>query len=258
MGIVRTKHIATSIILLLYSICLSQEAKLFICDDILISQEILISSNDTLEKIRISKIANHDGIIFTEQTISILFGGDSLLGQDYERNVNNGRPITRKISDTSIVYNTVSLEFANNLIESLFVNLLTNSQELFKSQPKKAKEYFDVLQKVILIMDIDKIKFLNEYCMYINLDLISLETHFMNAKFDRDERKMYFITMAYLMGEYDEISKMNFYLIHLELMDDNNFDSKLFAKRELKKLRKVLNRKTLIYWFKDTCWLGYL
>ncbi len=91
--------------------------------------------------------------------------------------------------------------------------------------------------------------------MYINLDLISLEAHFIDAKTRGDDRRMYFITIAYLINKYNKTSQFHFFTEHLELLEKNNYDYKLFSRSELKGLNKIFDKKSRVFTLKDSCWI---
>ncbi|MFT6921464.1 MAG: hypothetical protein ACJA1C_000458 [Crocinitomicaceae bacterium] len=253
-----TKYFLSIYLFLLYSfLSFSQPTDVFVCGDVLIYKDVTVYKGDTLENIRVSRLSIHEETLYTEQTLSLSFYNDSLGGTDYERNVNYGRQISNHITDSCKQFNTVSVDEINDIIEGLINKLLDDCQQSVLFSPLQSKKHFDLLNKLILILDNENLSFLNEYCMYHNLDLVSLETHFADAKFQKDEMKMLLISQAYRINKFEEITHVNFNNIWFELMTELGSDN-LFSKCQLRKIGKVVDKKSKPYELKGACWLGHL
>lgn len=238
----------------------AQKENIYICDDVLIYRNITINKNDTLDKIRVSRINFHNKKIYSEQTLSLLFFNDSLIGTDFERNPNYGREISFPIVDSCKLVNSITSEDFNFLCQKTIMRLLNNCERKVLLSPFESKIYFDALHKLLLILDSEKLGFLMEYCMYVNLDLLSLESQYLDAKINNDKKKLFFISQAYRINNYEEFTKINFVDIWIRGIEENGYSTykKLFRKRELKRLKQVFNKNLNPFELLSTCWLGYL
>lgn len=239
----------------------AQNRQILLCDNLLFFKEISIGNKDTIEHIMISRITMNEDIVYTEQTLAIMFDNDSLFAINYERNPNFGREISIPLEDSCILYDVVSVDYFNELISDLIINLLNECQQNVSMNPSQSeKKYFDSLQKLLLILDSKQLDFLIEYCMYLNLDLLSLESHLIDAKNNNDKRKMFLISQAYRLNTYKEITKINFDEIWINGALNNGYDDieNLFKKRDMKRIGKVLGKNSKPFELKSTCWLGYI
>ncbi len=110
------------------SISQSQNEKMFICNNVLIYEDIMIYENDTLQNVRFSSVSMREEGIYTEQTLSLLFKNDSLIGADFERNPNFANLITIPMEDSCIINNPVTLEYVNNVVKRTILRLLKSSE----------------------------------------------------------------------------------------------------------------------------------
>jgi hypothetical protein len=78
----------------------SQYSDIIVSEKILYYEELLINESDSLHEIRISSIITDNNKVYVEQTLSVLYHNDSLLGSNYERNPNLGREFTIEMSDS--------------------------------------------------------------------------------------------------------------------------------------------------------------
>ncbi|PHR42630.1 MAG: hypothetical protein COA32_17335 [Fluviicola sp.] len=187
-----------------------------------------------------------ESVIFKEQTLAMMFDNDSLFAYSYDRHPNEGQQVSVSLKNSCKLYDSISNETLDVLFEDLILNLLRNGQQIMLKKPLKAKMNFEVLQKLLVIIDNENLSFLIDFCSYINLDLISLETHFLKAKYDEDERRMFLISQAFRMNTFDEIIKTRFDLIWAELLDKYSyfqFDN-LLTENEFSSLKNSIDESS--------------
>jgi hypothetical protein len=224
----------------------------------LIYEDYLLSKGDTLKNIRVSRIDLVHDTIYTEQTISFLFENDSILNYSFERNPGIGRKITGYIQDSCKISEELLLSRLNKLCGTLLNHLIYEGNRASIYTPQLAKRYFDALQKLLLILNNDKLNFLNESCLYINNDLFSLESLYLSYK--KKDKKLFKICLAYRINQFDETTKLKFEEEWFDLLDKNNFDdlNNLFSSKKLKSIYHLYTSKSTAYLINKNCWLGYL
>jgi hypothetical protein len=239
--------------------CFSQTIETIVCGDIMIRNETSVFNEDTLKHIMISKITVHQESIYKNETIAMMFDNDSLFAISYDRYPNNGSQVSISLNDSCRLYDSVSIEHINTLVGDLIFNLMSKGHEIMLLKPKKAKLNFEALQYLMLIIDNDKYDFLIDFCMYINLDLVSLDTHFLHAKYNNDEKRMFLISQAFRMSDFDQFIKIEFDLIWSELLIKHayfEFDN-LLSKKECRRINTVFNKKVTPYILEQTCIIGF-
>lgn len=243
----------------LNTFCFSQSNESIVCDDIMIKSKTSVFNGDTLKHVMISKITVNENTIYKEQTLAMMFENDSLFAHSYDRYPNNGKQVTGPLGNSCKLYDSISEEKLNSLIEGIVLNLLRSGHEIMLVKPMKAKSNFDALQKILVIIDSEKLSFLIDFCSFINLDLPSLETHFLKAKFDDDERRMFLISQAFRMNTFDEIIKTRFDLIWSELLDKYSYFEfeNLLTENELSKLKNSINKTSKPFILKDSCIIDF-
>ncbi|HLW29771.1 MAG TPA: hypothetical protein VKX29_02865 [Brumimicrobium sp.] len=234
----------------------SQKAEIYATNNILFYEESLVNESDSLFEFRISSKAMHDGKMYLEQTLSILYHNDSIIGYDFERNPNYGREFTIKIEDSCKNYSYGSVDYLNSQLRKIIFKLMSDGQSKVNSiHPKDAKLHFDLLQKLILIINSEQTDFLIDYCKYINMDLLTLELEFVKAKNQKNKKILFFVSQAYRMNNYNQVTKIAFDDMWLELADKNGYHkmTNLFNSPNLKKLDNVLSKKMNVFKLNQNC-----
>lgn len=258
---VQIRLVFISIVLINFSI-LSQDTKIYYSKDknILVFNEVNILFKDTFQHFRLSKIAVIDEFIYTETTSSIMLRNDTIIGVYLERNVNEGRKISKSLIDSCDRHEVISTNEINKILENVICLTLKRAEENILNNNKESKKYLEFIQQIMLLINDEKLDFLNEYCMYINLDLISLESQFIDSKFKNDKYKMFLISQAFRINTFDKKSRIDFEAIWLELFYKlkNIENQEIFSRNQFKKIRNIFNEKDVFYLLDENCWVGYL
>lgn len=236
----------------------SQNIKWFHTNNLLIRQLVDIDNKDTIKIFNISSIYNDEERVYKTQTISLQYLNDSILYYDFEKFSNDGSEITKFLSDSCINKQNVPTSEVNNFLGGIFLDVINRCQSSFNSLNKSdAKIYSKILQQLLLVVDNKKLDFLIDYSTAINLDLISIENLFLQAKRENDLRKLFILAQSYMMNDYDDISHLDFTTTRLVFSYTYEFHdvNKLFKKQDLRKLKKLTPKSVKIQSLNADCWV---
>jgi hypothetical protein len=153
-------------------------------------------------------------------------------------------------------YSSITIDNLNKCLSRFIHKLISDGQINIKStNPKEAKVHFDLLQKFLLIVNSERTHFLIDYCKYVNMDLLTLELEFKEAKIQKDKKNLFFISQAYRMNSYDEITKADFDDVWYELADKYEYYKieNIFSKANLKKLNWICRNNSHVFLLNPSC-----
>lgn len=234
----------------------TQSINLFLVDNLMIKQLFDVHNKDTIKIFNISSILKHEGNTYRTQTVTLQYLNDSLTFYNFEKFPNNGRDITKYLSDTCHNNKIVSSSELNIFLNGIILDLITKCQNSFNFLNKEdAKFYSKIIQQLTLVLDNRKLNFLIDYCSFINQDLISIETLFLQAKNENDLRKLFIISQSYMVNQYNDFSKLDFGTTRLRLSNTYEFHlvDKLFKKHDLRNLKKLISKRAKIQSINAEC-----